>query len=76
MKRLLLYVHFNKNNKVSDHVIYQLKHMRSLFEKVIFISNSELSEQYQQQLVDFVDEFIQRENKGLTSLLGVMGWSK
>ena len=38
--------------------------MRSLFEKVIFISNSELSEQYQQQLVDFVDEFIQRENKG------------
>ncbi|QEX49476.1 Alpha-L-Rha alpha-1,2-L-rhamnosyltransferase/alpha-L-Rha alpha-1,3-L- rhamnosyltransferase [Lactococcus lactis subsp. lactis bv. diacetylactis] len=64
MKRLLLYVHFNKNNKVSDHVIYQLKHMRSLFEKVIFISNSELSEQYQQQLVDFVDEFIQRENKG------------
>ena len=25
---LLLYVHFNRNNALSDHVIYQLTHLR------------------------------------------------
>ncbi|WP_252899705.1 rhamnan synthesis F family protein [Lactococcus fujiensis] len=64
MKRLLLYVHFNRNKELSGHVIYQLNQMRKLFERVIFISNSELPAQYQSQLSEFVDEFIQRENKG------------
>ena len=66
MKRLLLYVHFNKYNKISEHVYYQLEKMNPLFSKVIFISNSKLSESEviklrQKQLID---EFIQRENIG------------
>ena len=44
MKRLLLYVHFNKYDHISRHVFYQLEHMRPLFDKLVFISNSRLSE--------------------------------
>ena len=66
MKRLLLYVHFNKYNRVSSHVYYQLTQMRPLFSKVIFISNSQVSEHDYQKLVDLhlMDNFIQRENVG------------
>ncbi|MCY7232161.1 alpha-L-Rha alpha-1,3-L-rhamnosyltransferase [Streptococcus anginosus] len=66
MKRLLLYVHFNKYNRVSSYVYYQLTQMRPLFSKVVFISNSQVSEHDYQKLVDLhlMDNFIQRENVG------------
>lgn len=66
MKRLLLYVHFNKYNRVSSHVYFQLTQMRPLFSKVVFISNSQVSERDYQKLVDLhlMDNFIQRENVG------------
>ncbi|UGQ07691.1 rhamnan synthesis F family protein [Streptococcus anginosus] len=66
MKRLLLYVHFNKYNRVSSHVYYQLTQMQPLFSKVVFISNSQVSERDYQNLVDLrlIDNFIQRENVG------------
>lgn len=64
MKRLLLYVHYNKYNQISDHVLYQLRQMKPLFEKVVFISNSQLSIEGQAKLTGLIDDFIQRENKG------------
>ncbi|MFC6994160.1 rhamnan synthesis F family protein [Streptococcus loxodontisalivarius] len=66
MKRLLLYVHFNKYNRLSQHVLYQLEEMRPLFTKLVFISNSQLSQDDQNLLFDkgLIDDFIQRENKG------------
>ena len=66
MKRLLLYVHFNKYNKISEHVYYQLEHMHHLFSKVIFISNSQLDEGEVDKLrqSQLIDAFIQRENIG------------
>ncbi|HEP1794738.1 TPA: alpha-L-Rha alpha-1,3-L-rhamnosyltransferase [Streptococcus suis] len=66
MKRLLVYVHFNKYDAISSHVMYQLKEMRPLFSKVIFISNSQLSKDNQELLFEklLIDDFIQRENSG------------
>lgn len=64
MKRLLLYVHYNKYNQISDHVLYQLRQMKPLFDKVVFISNSYLSVEGQAKLTGLTDDFIQRENKG------------
>ena len=66
MKRLLIYVHFNKYDHISRHVHYQLEHMRPLFEKLIFISNSKLSQSEVDKLRvnSIIDEFIQRENIG------------
>ena len=40
MNRVLLYVHFNSNGELSEHVIYQLSKIRPLFNKVVFITNS------------------------------------
>lgn len=66
MKRLLLYVHFNKYNRVSSHVIYQLEKLRPLFTHVVFISNSEVEDSYQLLLREnnLITDFIQRENVG------------
>lgn len=66
MKRLLLYVHFNKFGQLSSHVEYQLSQMRPLFSKVIFISNSPLSAQDETKLKQtfLVDEVLGRDNIG------------
>ncbi|HEM3612884.1 TPA: alpha-L-Rha alpha-1,3-L-rhamnosyltransferase [Streptococcus suis] len=66
MKRLLLYVHFNKFNRLSTHVEYQLSQMRPLFSKIIFISNSDLVENDEATLRNqrLVDGIIRRENVG------------
>ncbi|MBP2622484.1 rhamnan synthesis F family protein [Streptococcus oricebi] len=66
MKRLLFYVHFNKWNSISSHVLYQLEHMRPLFSKIIFISNSELNQTDKEKLTQthLIDDFIARENVG------------
>lgn len=65
-KNLLLYVHFNKENKLSEHVIYQLQKMRPIFDEIFFISNSELSNADKEILENqqLFDGFMQRENKG------------
>ncbi|MGT2924005.1 rhamnan synthesis F family protein [Streptococcus caviae] len=66
MKRLLLYVHFNKYNRLSSHVIYQLTQLRPLFSKIVFISNSELASADFDKLREeqLMDHFIQRQNSG------------
>ncbi|HFU4025462.1 TPA: rhamnan synthesis F family protein [Streptococcus suis] len=66
MKRLLLYVHFNKFGELSSHVEYQLAQLRPLFSKIIFISNSSLSEQDEVKLRQavLVDQILRRENIG------------
>lgn len=66
MKRLLLYVHFNKYNQFNKHVHYQLTQLGQLFSKVVFISNSQLDENIVKQLKDegLIDLFIQRQNQG------------
>lgn len=66
MNRLLIYVHFNKFDAISNHVIYQLEKMNPLFSKVVFISNSQLSENHVERLFDaqLIDSFLQRENTG------------
>ena len=65
MKRLLLYVHYNKYDELSGHVLYQLEQLRPLFSKLIVISNSQLTESAILTLKEFgIDEVIQRENLG------------
>ncbi|MBY5005383.1 rhamnan synthesis F family protein [Streptococcus suis] len=66
MKRLLLYVHFNKFGELSSHVEYQLAQLRPLFSKIIFISNSGLSAQDEAKLRQavLVDQILRRENIG------------
>lgn len=66
MTRLLLYVHFNKYNKISQYVDYQLEQLRPLFSKILFISNSQLELEDIDDLKtkNLIDDFIQRDNIG------------
>lgn len=66
MKRLLLYVHFNRYNSLSSHVIYQLEKMRPLFSRLVFISNSPIAARDREYLKTnhLIDDFLQRENIG------------
>lgn len=65
MKRLLLYVHYNKYDELSGHVLYQLEQLRPLFSKLIVISNSQLTESATLTLKELgIAEVIQRENLG------------
>ena len=66
MKRLLLYVHYNQHNKVDDHVVYQLKQIRHIYDTLIFISNSQILSSDYVELTKAVqiDYFLQRKNEG------------
>ena len=64
MKRILLYVHYNKYDNLSSHVLYQLEKMRPLFEDILFISNSNLSKSDKDKLekAELITDFLQRKN--------------
>ncbi len=63
MSRLLVYVHYNKYNVVSEYIYYQLKSIRSIYSDIVFVSNSHVSKdivQYLQseRLIDFLSKEI------------------
>lgn len=64
MKRILLFVHFNKYDDLSEHVLYSLEKLSPLFERTVFISNSLLPENKKNLIDPYITDFIQRKNKG------------
>ena len=65
MNRILLYIHYNKFDEVSEHVLYQLEQINPLFSRVILISNSHLEKNYMRKLEMIgITEIIQRANIG------------
>lgn len=66
MNRLLLYVHFNKYDKLSPHVLFQLTQLRPLFSRIVFISNSQLSSDVGHELTakGLANNIVQRDNVG------------
>ena len=66
MKRILFYVHYNKYQGLSNHVLYQLTSISPLFEEIHIISNSSLTLTDKQRLKK-CGKFVsvtERENKG------------
>ena len=65
MNRILLYVHYNKSDDLSSHVLYQLEQLLPFFSRVLVISNSYLSTENLNSLKKIgVNEVIQRKNIG------------
>jgi rhamnosyltransferase len=64
MSKILLYVHYNKNSDLHAHVLYQLKSIRSIFGRIVFISNSPLSSSDKDAISPCVDEIFERANAG------------
>ena len=66
MERIILYVHFNKYKRVSNHVFYQLEQLKPLFSKILFISNSHIEEATKKKLHDEfgISNLLERDNQG------------
>ena len=65
MNRIILYVHYNKSDDLSSHVLYQLEQLLPFFSRVLVISNSYLSTENLNSLKKIgVNEVIQRKNIG------------
>lgn len=80
-RKILFYVHFNKKDSVDDYVIYQLEQMRSIFDRIILISNSHISSRDKRKFDGLYDEFIQRSNTGYDFAawrdgMNAFGWDK
>lgn len=62
--RVLFYAHYNEFGRVDDYVAFQLQQIRPLFDTVVVISNSPLSQNDQDRLNPFCDRLMQRPNIG------------
>ncbi|MDR0782998.1 MAG: hypothetical protein LBE83_04475 [Propionibacteriaceae bacterium] len=79
--RLLLYVHFNRFDRVEDYVVYQLQQLKPLFDTVVVISNSPVSPADRERFDGLSDHFLQRENIGFDFAawrdgLNLLGWDE
>lgn len=64
MQRVLIYVHYNKEDKLEEHVRYQLDAIRQFYSKVIIVSNSRLPADARQKLGKYSSDIIERKNNG------------
>ena len=64
VKRALIYVHYNKNDELSEYVIYQLEKLKHFYKKIVILSNSKLTDSSLIRLEKYADAVIQRNNIG------------
>lgn len=64
-KRLMLYMHFDRDDFVDPHIFYQLTAFHDFGVKIIFISNSKILKEDENRLRSLSLEVILRENVGL-----------
>ena len=55
MKRIAIFAHYDKNNKIEDYVIYFLKELKKNADKIIFISDSFIENTELDKIRPFVD---------------------
>lgn len=65
MKRLCFCVFYEMNGIVRDNVIYYLKGLKEVVDKIVFVVNGELSEESRCKVLDLGINIFQRENNGL-----------
>lgn len=80
-KHLLIYVHYNKSNSLADYAVYQLKKITPLFDRVVFVTNSQISIKDKTRLSEMYTDYIQRENVGFDFAawrdgLNLVGWKE
>ena len=63
IKRAAVFAHYDKDNIIDDYVIYYLKNLKKLCEKLIFVSDGTLSEQELQKLDNIADFSIAEPHK-------------
>ena len=64
MNRILLYVHYNKYDTLDNHIIYQLKNIKHIYNRIVIISNSPISTENKAKLEGLYNDIIERGNIG------------
>ncbi|GAB6393558.1 MAG: Rhamnan synthesis protein F RgpF [Treponematales bacterium] len=64
MNRILLFVHYNKYDGLAEYVLYMLAHIKRLFSRIVFISNSTLTDEHKAKLGGLCAKIMERENSG------------
>jgi rhamnosyltransferase len=64
MKRILFFVHYNKYNGLLEYVLHLLKNIKSIYNRIVFISNSFIPHKQKENLNGLCDTIIIRENNG------------
>lgn len=81
MKSLLLFSHYNKHDKLSEHVVFLLESLQDRFEKIVIISNSALSKSDLRRLEGLSAKVVLRPNTGYDFAawrdgMKYIGWKK
>lgn len=82
MRRLLIYLTYDKQNIIDDYIGYFLRCMRTVADSVIVVCNMPEIQQGMRNLTDHADSIFYRENVGLDAggfkdaLCGYVGWNK
>lgn len=58
MKRVAVFAHFDKNNIIQDYVVYYLSELKKCAEKIIFVSDSEISPEELKKIDKIVEHSI------------------
>jgi rhamnosyltransferase len=63
MNRILFFTHYNKYDGLSDYILYLLDHVKHIYSRIVFISNSNISETQKQNITGICDTIIVQDNK-------------
>lgn len=64
VKRLCLFAHFDKDNIVDEYVLFYLRDIRKVADRIVFVSTSSLNAETISRLKDICDSVIIRKNEG------------
>lgn len=63
-KRIMVYHHYDCDDRIDEHVLYQLQAFADFGMTLLFVSNSHLSQEEQNKIVHIVDAITIRDNEG------------
>ena len=63
-KRIAIYHFFDKDGQVDNYVLYFLKALSQVTEKIIFVSNGSLRKDDEKKVKQYVDDIVIRDNSG------------
>ncbi len=63
-RRILVYHHYDCDDRIDAHIIYQLKAFRDYGITIVFVSNSQLTQEEQKKITSLVDSITIRSNEG------------